>query len=133
VADDLDLLDDGRLLLRRRLGRILGGHGDDATEAQRTQSNDQRTATGTEHVHAHGHVSIPVRFHPSSVTSVSLWRRWRAHADSAPPRSSCQYQRAASLTPTSMGSDGRICPRMNASERASSMWRWMARRSGRAP
>src|SRR5256885_2312203 len=28
---------------------------------------------------------------------------------------------------------GRMWPRMKASERASSMWRWMARRSGRAP
>ena len=55
------------------------------------------------------------------------------HGERAPPRSSCQYHSAPSCTPISIGRCGRICPRMKASDSASSMWRWMARRSGRAP
>src|SRR6185436_1514747 len=60
-------------------------------------------------------------------------RQPEPHAERLPPRPSCQYQSAPFSTPTSMGREARICPRMNASESASSMWRWMARRSGRAP
>ena len=55
------------------------------------------------------------------------------HADNAPPRSPCRYQSPPSSTPTSIGSPLRMLPRMNASDSASSMWRWIARRSGRAP
>ena len=55
------------------------------------------------------------------------------HALRLPPRPSCQYHRPPSSTPISMARCGRIWPRMKASESVSSMCRWMARRSGRAP
>ena len=55
------------------------------------------------------------------------------HADSAPPRSPCVYHSWPSLTPTSIGVSARMRPRMKASDSASSTWRWIARRSGRAP
>ncbi len=56
-----------------------------------------------------------------------------SHADNAPPLSPCWYHSPPSSTPTSIGRPPRICPRMNASDSGSSMWRWIARRSGRAP
>ena len=55
------------------------------------------------------------------------------HDDSVPPRSSCWYHSPPSFTPTSIGRPLLIWPRMNASDSGSSMWRWIARRSGRAP
>src|SRR4029078_13032513 len=57
----------------------------------------------------------------------------QAHDDSAPLRPSCRYQSAPSLTPTSIGNPLWIWPGMHASESSSLMWRWIARRSGRAP